>query len=420
MSIKDFFAGHLQRRRQKQYMKMMRGYIPVFSSFGNDIYASDLVQNAIRRICTEMSKLQPRHIITDRDGMQRVVYGSDLNRLLRYGPNPLMTTSDFLEKIVYLREVKKNCYILPVYDRIPLANGKYKRRYTALYPLNPSEVEYSTDDAGNLYITFWFQGNPAERYEFRYEDIIHWRKDFTENDIQGGDEFGNPDPKSLLRLLETDHVAMQSIEKGVKTSNSISGIIKQNTMLDDDDLEKKTKEFEAKILNNQSGFLVMDLKNEFIQAKLQPEFISSDVSMQVIQRILSTWGMSIKIYNGEFDEESYQAFYECVLESMIISLGRVFSRVLFTQRELDVGNEIIFYNEGLQYMKTENKIQVATILTNIGSLTDNQVLAIFGYPPFDGGNIRHQSLNYVNRDMADAYQMLNAGGRKKEAADGSS
>lgn len=420
MSIKDFFAGHLQRHRTKQYMKMMKGYAPVFSSFGNDIYASDLVQNAVRRICTEMSKLQPRHIVTDKDGMQRIVYGSDLNRLLRYGPNPLMTTSDFLEKIVYIREVKKNCYILPVYDLIPLSNGKYKRKYTALYPLNPSQVEYSLDDAGALCISFWFQGNPGEEYTFRYKDIIHWRKDFTENDIQGGDEFGNPNPASLLKLLETDNVAMQSIEKGVKTSNSIVGVVKQNTMLGDEDLEQKTKEFEAKILNNQSGFLVMDLKNDFIQAKIQPEFISSDVSEQVIQRVLATWGMSIKVYNGEFDEESYQAFYECTLEPMLISLGRIFSRVLFTPRELDVGNEIVFYNEGLQYMKTQNKIQVSTILTNIGSLTDNQVLAIFGYPPFEGGNIRHQSLNYVNRDMADSYQMMNASrGGKKEAANGS-
>lgn len=419
MSIKEFFSSHRQKKIQRQYMKMMRGYVPVFSSFGDDIYASDLVQNAVRRICTEMSKLQPRHIVTDRDGMQRVAYGSDLNRLLRYGPNPLMTTSDFLEKIVYLREVKKNCYILPVYDQIPIGDGKYKRRYTALYPLNPSSVEYSTDLNGDLWITFWFQGNLAEKYDFRYEDIIHWRKDFTENDIQGGDEFGNPDSKSILRLLETDNIALQSIEKGIKTSNSISGIIKQNTMLDDDNLEKKTKEFEEKILNNQSGFLVMDLKNDFIQTKLQPEFINNEISEQVIKRILSTWGMSLDVYNGEFDEESYQAFYECILEPMIIGLGRVFSRILFTKRELDVGNEIIFYNEGLQYMKTENKIQVSTILTNIGALTDNQTLAIFGYPPFEGGNIRHQSLNYVNRDMADAYQMMKARGREKEAADGS-
>lgn len=90
---------------------------------------------------------------------------------------------------------------------------------------------------------------------------------------------------------------------------------------------------------------------------------------------------------------------------MIISLGRVFSKTLFTKRELEVGNEIIFYNQGLQFMNTANKINATDILTRLGTLTDNEVLAIFGYPPFEGGNTRKMSLNYINREIADTYQL---------------
>ncbi len=59
-------------------------------------------------------------------------------------------------------------------------------------------------------------------------------------------------------------------------------------------------------------------------------------------------------------------------------------------------------------MNTTNKINAVDMLTRIGSLTDNQVLAAFGYPPFEGGNIRKQSLNYINRDIADQYQLQSA------------
>ena len=43
----------------------MNGYTPVFSQFGNDVYASDIVQNAISIICNDMSKLLPKHIRID-------------------------------------------------------------------------------------------------------------------------------------------------------------------------------------------------------------------------------------------------------------------------------------------------------------------------------------------------------------------
>ena len=71
-----------------------------------------------------------------------------------------------------------------------------------------------------------------------------------------------------------------------------------------------------------------------------------------------------------------------------------------------MGNEVIFYSQQLLFTNTKNKIAVGDILGNRGALlTDNQLLALFGYPPFEGGDIRHMSLNYINRDLADSYQM---------------
>lgn len=385
--------------KNTRYAKMMNGYTPIFNSFGNDIYASDIILNALHCISTEISKLNPQHIRTDTETLLQKVVNSNLNRLLKFGPNPLMSTSDFLEKITYLYEVDKNVYIYPTYNIIPLGENKYKREYTGLWPLKPQTVTYLEDEKGLLYIKFNFAN--GEDYTIRYSDIIHWRKDYGADDFVGGTNKIN---KSLMMLLETDNVITQGLDKGIKAGLTIRGLIKVNQMMDEKKQEEERNKFEQKLKELKNGFLAIDIKNDFIPIKMDPKMIDKDTIEFIQRRILANLNVPLKIFNGEFTEEDYQAFYEKKIEPMIISLGRCFSK-LFTKRELEVGNEVIFYNQGLQFMNMRNKIDSVDIMTRLGVLTDNQVLAIFGYPPFEGGDTRNKSLNYINRDIADKYQL---------------
>ncbi len=268
--------------------------------------------------------------------------------------------------------------------------------------MNPVEVNYLEDSTGKLFIRFYF--TDGEPYTFPYSDIIHWRKDFTANDFVGGDANGKRNNKALLKLLQVNDVIIQGLDKGVKAGLTIKGILKINTMMDDDEQKKERERFELKMTDMKNGILPVDLKSEFTPITIDPKLIDKDTIEFIDKRVLANYGVSIKIFNGDFTEEEYQAFYEKKLEPMIISLGRCFSK-LFTQRELEVGNEIIFYNQGLMFMNTKNKIAAIDILSRIGTLTDNQILAVFGYPPFAGGNVRNKSLNYINRDIADVYQL---------------
>lgn len=414
IGIFNVIKKHREEKKLLAYAKMMNGYTPVFSNFGEDVYASDIVQNAIRCICTEMSKLNPKHIRTDGTSGLQTVVNSDIGRLLKFGPNPLMTTSDFLEKITYLREINKNVYIYPTYNRIPLPSGGYRREYTGLWPLNPVEVDYLQDSLGTLWIRFYFAD--GEPYTFLYSDIIHWRKDYTANDYVGGDANGKPNNDAMLKLLKVNDIVIQGIDKGVRAGLTIKGILKVNTMLDDEAQKQERLKFEAKMNDMQNGILAVDLKNEFMPITINPKVIDKDTIEFIDKRVLANYGVSLKIFNGDFTEEEYQAFYEKTLEPMIISLGRCFSR-LFTQRELEVGNEIIFYNQGLMFMNTKNKIAAVDILSRVGTLTDNEILAVFGYPPFEGGNIRNKSLNYINRDIADTYQLSKTNPRKGDVSE---
>ncbi|WP_338630418.1 phage portal protein [Clostridium baratii] len=399
MGIFDIFKNKYKART---YNQMLNGQRAVFTRFGQDIYASDIVVNCVRCIATEISKLQPKHIRTDTKGMKREV-NSDINRILKYGPNPLMTTSDFLERIVWIRERTKNCFIYPSYEIIiDKKTNKETKKYTGIWPLNPMSVDFLQDATGELFVKFYWEDGTDNT--LKYSEVIHWRKDFYDDNFIGGARDGEHD-RSLLKTLEVNNTLFQGIDKSIKTSFSIRGILKSHTMMDDEKQEIERREFEKKINNSKSGILSIDMKGDYIPLDFKPISVDKGILEFIQYKILNHYGVSLPILTGNFTEEDYQAFYEKTLEAIVRSLGRVFTRVIFSDREIDVGNEIIFYDYGLNFTNTANKIKAVDILSRIGVLTDNQIAEMFGYPPFEGGETRHVSLNYIDRNIANSYQM---------------
>ena len=401
MAFNWIFSGLKNKAKEITYARLLEGYNPIFSEFGNDVYVSDVVNNCIRAIATEMSKLSPRHI--RRNGEVQEEVKSSINRLLRFAPNEFMTTKDFLEKITWLYEKHYNCFIYPKYEVITDSKGNKKRNYIGFYPLNPIQVEFLEDLAGKIFIKFSFKND--ENYTLPYDDIIHWRKDFSDNDLLGGDKFGKSKTGNILKILHLNHSVTEGIDKAIKSSLSIRGILKVNTLLNDEKQDEERRNFEQRLKSSNSGIMTMDLKNEYIPITINPKMVDKDILQFIEKKILNHYGVSLAIINGDFNDEQYQAFYEKVLETNIIALGQAFSKTLFSDRELDHGNEVIFYGQKLLFTNTKNKIAVADILANRGALTDNQLLELFGYPPFEGGDIRHMSLNFINRDIADNYQL---------------
>lgn len=387
--------------QRMEYAKLMNGTTPIFSQFGTDVFASDVVMMCIDSIATECSKLKPEHIRHIEDGMQKRVNGS-INRLLRVAPNKLMTTKDFIEKIIWLLYKNFNCFIYPVYE-----NTSTGRRYKAFYPLNPTVVTFMRDSRNRLFVEFQFAN--GTKVTLPYSDVIHLRKQFSVNDVMGGGMDGQPNNSALLKVIKINDVALQGISKAIKTSLTLRGILKVNMMLDEDKQKEERKEFEQKIENGETGIVSIDLKNEYTPLDIDPKIIDKDTMEFLQNKILFWYGVSLPILSGDFTDEQYQAFYEKTLEPLIISLGQAFTKTLFTENELDFGNEIVFYPQKLLFTSPKNKIAIGDILGNRGALTDNQLLSLFGYPPYEGGNARKQSLNFISVDIANQYQLIRAG-----------
>lgn len=400
MSILDTLRGWARSWRETRYARTMNGSMPIYSQFGSNIYASDIVQNCINVIATEMSKLQPRHIRT-RDGQEDMPRGN-LYRLLKFGPNPLMTTSEFIEKKIWLLLMNYNAFIIPIFDS-DYSSGFEKRTYRALYPINPSRVEFLQDPSGELLIRFYFP-NGVE-FTFRYADVIHLRKKFSVNEFMGGGADGQPDNSALLKVLQTNHLLAQGLERAVKINTAINGILKINTIMDDDMQKAERTRFENLVSSGESGILPLDLKGEFIPVRSDAKFIDKDTLAFLQQSVLNWFGVSLPILIGQFNDDEYQAFYEKTLEPLVIYFGQKYSKVLFTERELDVGNEITWYHRDMNYLSTKAKIDLLKIAGEQGLLKDNQKLALLGYPPIPGGDRITQSLNYIDIKLINQYQM---------------
>lgn len=67
------------------------GFMPIYSQFGTNIYASDVVQQAVKCIVDEMKKLNPTHVRYN--GQDPVPVKSTVQDVLN-SPNDLMTTSE--------------------------------------------------------------------------------------------------------------------------------------------------------------------------------------------------------------------------------------------------------------------------------------------------------------------------------------
>lgn len=60
--LSDLFKKQNENINNTSYAEVLNGYSPIFSQFGTNIYASDVVQQAINCIVSEVQKLRPTHV----------------------------------------------------------------------------------------------------------------------------------------------------------------------------------------------------------------------------------------------------------------------------------------------------------------------------------------------------------------------
>jgi HK97 family phage portal protein len=376
MGFLDFWKRK-NKTQGLQYAPTMNGNLPFYSSFGDSIYASDLVVQSIRCKANEFKKLNPRHIRYV-NGIAENVFDSTIARALRR-PTEWMTTADFLEKITILLELNKNVFIYPMYY-VTNANERF---YTGLYPLKPSEVQYKTDEGGRMYVDMQFSN--GYQTTVPADSLIHWRKDYGVNDYFGGGMFGGNDDAGLLTMLKRYDQLTQGIAKALEVSCKINGIVKYNTYHADETMSEKMVEFEKRLQANESGILATDLSTEYQHIPRDVKVVDKETLDFFYMTILRANGTSLPILNGDYTKAQKEAYYEHALEADIKSLGQAFDRAVFTEREISYGNQIAFYPNEINFMSMENKIEALKVGLPAGIFMKDEARELLGYPPLPDG-----------------------------------
>lgn len=388
--------------KSTKYAPTMDGWMPIYSQFGTNIYASDVVQQVLKCIADEIKKLNPMHVRYINS--DPVPVKSSIQDVLD-NPNPLMTTSEFLEKITYLLLMNYNAFIIPVYRVWIDERTKTERRYyEALYPIKPIQVDFIEDLSGQMFVKFYFFG--GQTTTIKYSDVIHLKYNFSVNEYMGGNEMGQPDHGPLLETLKLNHTLLQGVAKAMNASYAVNGVVKYNTIIDDGSTEKALKELERKLSNSENGFLPIDLKAEFIPLERNTQIVDTDTLKFVDEKILRCWGVSLAILMGDYTKEQYEAFFQKVLEPIIKSMSQAFAKKLFTDREKAFGNRVELYPKELIFLSMSQTLEMIRELSPTGALFENEKRVALGLRPLpELEGKRYMSLNWIDADNASQYQV---------------
>ena len=379
----------------RNYIDILSGLIPIYSTeFGENIYASDVVQQAIYSIVSEIKKLDPVHV--RKIGSDLVPVEGNIQQVLD-APNPLMTTTDFIEKVTWTLLLNYNAFIYPVWEGDTLK---------ALYPLNPSLVEFDSDygGSGETWVRFTFQNGYTG--DLPYEDVIHLRYRFSVSEYMGGNKEGKPDFEPLLDTLKLNDTLLKGLAKSLNIQTTINGVVKLKTMQNKDDQIAKINEFEEKLKANQSGLLPLDISAEYMPITKQVQLLDATTLEFIDRKILRNWGVSIPIINGDYTKEQYEAFFQKVCEPIIKTFKQGFTKGIFTKRAaLGFNNQIAFFEKELIFMTTSQKLDLFRELSSQGGCYTNEYRTAFGLRPLkELEGVRMMSLNYIDAANASKYQ----------------
>lgn len=367
-----------------------------------NIYESESILNPIDRIATEVSKAKVRSIV-EKDN-QIKIQDDDISRLFAFHPNPLQTTSDFLNCLVWMRAKYNNVFVYPQFAWVTDKLGQKHKKFEAFWILKPIEFEVGTDESGNVW-EIKFILTTGEEYILPYADIIHlkWRRG-TNLFKGGGNDFGFPEMGDITKSVNAMNATVEGLPKAIASALQVKGVYNIKSLLERSRMEEQRKNFEAHILDSQMGMVVTDLGGDFTPVNMQSPVIAEGLVKFMKSGITQRFGVSEAILDGDYTADQYDAFFKMCVAPFMNDFEQEMSEKCFTKREKEIGHKIRGYFNTLRYMSVAQKQEMAKIAFNTALMDINGVLDMFGLDPIASGERRLQSLNYVNAQTVDQYQ----------------
>ena len=335
---------------------------PVFTSWGGQIYESELVVAAVDAMARHAGKLQ----YTMQGAARQKLYTAT-----KYRPNPWYTWPVFLERCSNIYHIQNNLFLVPVLGSAGETTG--------YFPVVPSECEVVQRN-GVPYLRYQFFDGQRRSMELDKVQIVprHQLKD---------DFFGDKN-KALDSTMKLAAMIRQGIEEGVKNAATYRFMAQLTGKAFDEDLRKERERFDENNFGKGKGGGLLLFGNQYqnIQQIKQDGYKVDADQMKLIQdNVFNYFGVSEKVIRNEATGDELDAFFNGAVEPFAIKLSDALSRMVFTEREQNNGNRILFTANRLQYMNISAKISMAQQLGDRGVLTIDEIRELFNYAPLPDG-----------------------------------
>ena len=384
------------------------------SPWNREAYEQETVRAIIDCIASHTAKSQAMHVIEDKQGrIKEIKRSSPYAKLLNQQPNTLMSGFDLKYKLVAQLEDKTTAMAFIKWDGLTPK---------AIIPVQYSNFEFFGIKGGGYAVRFVDETDWKE-YILNVEDVVILRKFFNHHPIAGD---GNQPINNTLTMIKASD---EGLTEALTVANKVRGLLKQKkAMLAPEDVKKSTDDFvnRFKTAAKEGGIIGVDSMEDFTPLNVTPWSTNAAQMREIRENLFYYWRISEPILKSSYTSDQWQAFYESVIEPILIQMGQAFTNACFTQREKDVGNRIIFTSSAMINASTSEKVQLVNATREIGLMTTNEQRELFGLPPVEGGDERIISLNYIKQSDMSKYQTGqepeegpgNAGGQEPQGDQG--
>ena len=379
MGLFDFFLKNrpkVNKDQKVQAFKMLNGYEPTFTSFGGDIYESELIRAAINARATHISKLKLD------------IQGSALpalqNKLIK-APNQIQTWSQFLYRVSTILDVHNTAFIVPVYDNYGQISGIFcplpARTTIKLFGKTP-------------YLVYEFNWGERAAIELEYCGVL--------TKFQYKSDFFGENNQAMLPTMDLIHMQNQSIQEAMKNSATYRFYAQINNFTKAADLANEAYRFSEENFGKEAragGLLLFpNTYTNINQVKSSPYTIAADEMKLIEQNVYQYFMVNEDVLQNKAFGDAWSAFYEGAIEPFAIQFSEVMTKMLFTLREQSQGNVVMLTANRLQYMTNADKLNVSSQLVDRGVISINDAREIWNLPPVEGGDVRVIRGEYWNAE----------------------
>ena len=340
-------------------------YQPHFTSWGGQIYESELVRAAVDAKARHAGKLQYSIQGTARPKLYTAT---------RSAPNPWYTWSQFLERCSNIYDVENNLFIVPLLDKVGDVEG--------FFPVLPSGCEV-VEHGGIPFLKYTFYNGKKRSMELARCAVV------TKHQL--GDDFFGAQNTALDATMQLVHMVNQGIKEGAKNSATYRFMAQLVSKSFDEDLRKERERFDRNNFQSGGGGLLLfgnQMKN--VKELSQRSYQVDSAQMNLIkENVYSYFGVSEAVIQNKANGDELDAFFNGVIEPFAIKISEAMSGMVFTTRERNGGNAIMFTANRLQYMNIGQKVSMAKELGDRGILMIDEIRELFNYGPLPEGAGQH-------------------------------